>query len=167
MSDSSSSSPKHTTDRDEGSRGLLSSTHSPRYGARYLEPVGRIWPQMKSIVIENSPTPYVNGDHQPLIYRKTVGPGLTLASNARSRPTHSDHTCCFKTKRKSQDGPIRPPWHRRNRRPVRPSFDDHRQSLAIAGPIYVCVLHCIMHRLSVLGDSYRKTLPCPSRAFLR
>jgi solute carrier family 41 len=40
------------TDRDEGSRGLLSGTHGPSYSARYLEPVGRIWPQVKSIVIE-------------------------------------------------------------------------------------------------------------------
>ena len=39
-------------DRDEGSRGLLSNTHGPSYSARYLEPVGRIWPQVKSIVIE-------------------------------------------------------------------------------------------------------------------
>jgi len=41
------------TDRDEGSRGLLSSsTHGASYSARYLEPVGRIWPQVESIVIE-------------------------------------------------------------------------------------------------------------------
>ena len=40
------------TDRDEGSRGLLSSPHGPSYSARYLEPMGRIWPQVKSIVIE-------------------------------------------------------------------------------------------------------------------
>ena len=39
-------------DRDEGSRGLLSSPHGPSYSTRYLEPVGRIWPQVKSIVIE-------------------------------------------------------------------------------------------------------------------
>ena len=37
-------------DRDEGSRGLLSSTHGPTYNARYLEPVG-IAPG-KNIVIE-------------------------------------------------------------------------------------------------------------------
>ena len=40
-------------DRDEGNRGLLSGTHGPpSYSARYLKPVGRIWPQVKSIVIE-------------------------------------------------------------------------------------------------------------------
>ena len=37
-------------DHDEGSRGLLSSTHGPTYNARYLEPVG-IAPG-KNIVIE-------------------------------------------------------------------------------------------------------------------
>ena len=37
------------TDLDEGSKGLLSSTHGPSYIARYLE---TIWPQVKSIVIE-------------------------------------------------------------------------------------------------------------------
>ena len=41
-------------DRNEGSRGPLSSTHGPSYSARYLKPVGRIWPQVaaKRIVIE-------------------------------------------------------------------------------------------------------------------
>lgn len=44
------------TNHGEASRGLLNSTHGPSYSARYLEPVGRIWPQVKSIVIESAPT---------------------------------------------------------------------------------------------------------------
>ena len=43
---------EYDTDHDEGSRVLLSSPHGPSYSARYLEPVGRIWPQVKSIVLE-------------------------------------------------------------------------------------------------------------------
>ena len=107
-----------------------------------------------------------NDDHQPLIYGKTVGPGLgahmtplkhrkntndtpALASNARSRPTHNDHTRRLKSKRKPRDEPIRPArhgsQHRRTRRPIRPSFDNHRQPLTIAGASYIRILHRIMH----------------------
>ena len=80
-------------DRDERSRGLLSSTHGPSYSARYLEPVSRIWPQVKSIAIEvrvmllaAGTGPFIfallecpdtfDVNYQSLIHRKTVGPGL-------------------------------------------------------------------------------------------
>ena len=108
----------------------------------------------------------LNDDHQPLIYRKTIVPGLgahvtsfrhmkntndtsALASDARSRPTHNDHTRRPKSKMKFRGGPICPARHSsqhwRTRRPICPSFHDHRQPLVIAGPSYIRILHCIMH----------------------